>query len=61
MICDDDWNSDGLLDDSLFLEVTQKPDLFAVPQYSSTQNTLMRIKYAFGAMTNKKTKKLNWC
>ncbi|KAL0203036.1 hypothetical protein M9458_001054, partial [Cirrhinus mrigala] len=28
---DDDWNSDGLLDDSLLLEMTQNPDLFAVP------------------------------
>lgn len=34
---DDDWNSDGLLDDSLLLEMTQNPDLFAAPQYSSTQ------------------------
>ncbi|XP_067297010.1 ewing's tumor-associated antigen 1 [Pseudorasbora parva] len=34
---DDDWNSDGLLDDSLLLEMTQNPDLFAAPQCSSTQ------------------------
>ncbi len=51
---DDDWNSDGLLDDSLFLEVTQKTDLFAVPQYSSTQKHTHENQNAFGAMTNKK-------
>ncbi|XP_043094564.1 ewing's tumor-associated antigen 1 isoform X2 [Puntigrus tetrazona] len=51
---DDDWNSDGLLDDSLLLEMTQNPDLFAAPQYSSTQKQTREKLNAFGAVTNKK-------
>ncbi len=51
---DDDWNSDGLLDDSLLLEMTQNPDPFAVPQYSSTQKQTHENQNAFSAMTIKK-------
>lgn len=51
---DDDWNSDGLLDDSLLLEMTQNPDLFAVPQYSSTQKQTHENQNAFSAIINKK-------
>ncbi|XP_052401879.1 ewing's tumor-associated antigen 1 [Carassius gibelio] len=51
---DDDWSSDGLLDDSLLLEMTQNPDLFAAPKYSSTQRQTHENQNAFGAMTNQK-------
>ncbi|XP_050994159.1 ewing's tumor-associated antigen 1 isoform X1 [Labeo rohita] len=51
---DDDWNSDGLLDDSLLLEMTQNPDLFAAPQCSSTQKQTQENQNAFSAMANKK-------
>ncbi|XP_016417386.1 ewing's tumor-associated antigen 1-like isoform X1 [Sinocyclocheilus rhinocerous] len=53
-VFDDDWNSDGLLDDSLLLEMTQNPDLFAAPQYSSTQRQTHGNQNAFSAMTNQK-------
>ncbi|KAL1281830.1 hypothetical protein QQF64_000633 [Cirrhinus molitorella] len=51
---DDDWNSDGLLDDSLLLEMTQNPDLFAAPQCSSTQKQTHANQNTFSPMTNKK-------
>ncbi|XP_058639367.1 ewing's tumor-associated antigen 1 isoform X2 [Onychostoma macrolepis] len=51
---DDDWNSDGLLDESLLLEMTQNADLFAAPQYSSTQKQTHENQNAFRAITNKK-------
>ncbi|XP_073699336.1 ewing's tumor-associated antigen 1 [Garra rufa] len=51
---DDDWNSDGLLDDSLLLEMTQNPDLFAAPQCSSTQKQTHQNQNTFSGMTNKK-------
>uniref|UniRef100_A0A8C1GKF4 ETAA1 activator of ATR kinase n=1 Tax=Cyprinus carpio TaxID=7962 RepID=A0A8C1GKF4_CYPCA len=51
---DDDWNSDGLLDDSLLLEMTQNPDLFAAPKYSSTQIQTHENRNAFSAMANQK-------
>lgn len=50
---DDDWNSDGLLDDSLLLEMTQNPDLFAAPQYSSTQIQTHKNHTALSVMANK--------
>lgn len=34
---DDDWNDDGLLDDLHVMEMTQNPELYSVPQHSSTQ------------------------
>ncbi|KAK9981456.1 hypothetical protein ABG768_000987 [Culter alburnus] len=50
---DDDWNSDGLLDDSLLLEMTQNPDLFAAPQHSSTQIQTHKNQTALSVMANK--------
>ncbi|XP_066516598.1 ewing's tumor-associated antigen 1 [Hoplias malabaricus] len=38
---DDDWTNDGLLDDSLVLEMTQNPQLFTAPQHSSTQKQII--------------------
>lgn len=34
---EDDWENDDLLDDSLVLEMTQNPQMFAAPTHSSTQ------------------------
>ncbi|KAM8772120.1 ewing's tumor-associated antigen 1 [Acanthopagrus schlegelii] len=34
---EDDWENDDLLDDSLVLEMTQNPQMFAAPKHSSTQ------------------------
>ncbi|XP_056321862.1 ewing's tumor-associated antigen 1 isoform X2 [Danio aesculapii] len=50
---DDDWSSDGLFEDSLLLEMTQNPDLFAAPQYSSTQKQAHETKNTVSVMTNK--------
>ncbi|KAK7165805.1 hypothetical protein R3I93_005780 [Phoxinus phoxinus] len=50
---DDDWSSDGLLDDSLLLEMTQNPDLFAAPQHSSTQKQTHKNQTALSVMANK--------
>lgn len=50
---DDDWSSDGLFEDSLLLEMTQNPDLFAAPQYSSTQKQAHEVKNTVSVMTNK--------
>ncbi|CAM4474235.1 unnamed protein product [Leuciscus chuanchicus] len=50
---DDDWSSDGLLDDSLLLEMTQNPDLFAAPQHSSTQKQTHMNQTALSVMANK--------
>ncbi|XP_016124818.1 uncharacterized protein [Sinocyclocheilus grahami] len=57
---DDDWNSDGLLDDSLLLEMTQNPDLFAAPQYSSTQKQTHENHNTFSARTNKTQQAKNY-
>ncbi|KAG1956131.1 ewing's tumor-associated antigen 1 [Pimephales promelas] len=46
---DDDWSSDGLLDDSLLLEI----DLFAAPQHSSTQKQTHKNQTALSVMANK--------
>lgn len=50
---EDDWSSDGLLDDSLLLEMTQNPDLFAAPQHSSTQKQTRMNQTALSVMANK--------
>ncbi|XP_016429871.1 ewing's tumor-associated antigen 1 homolog [Sinocyclocheilus rhinocerous] len=57
---DEDWNSDGLLDDSLLLEMTQNPDLFAAPQYSSTQKQTHENNNTFSARTNKTQQAKNY-
>ncbi|TRY83037.1 hypothetical protein DNTS_004454 [Danionella cerebrum] len=46
----DDWSSDGLFEDSLLMEVTQNPHLFAAPQFSSTQK---QTQHGNCAVTNK--------
>ncbi|XP_031418388.1 ewing's tumor-associated antigen 1 isoform X1 [Clupea harengus] len=38
---DDDWDDDGLLDDSMVMEITQNLDLFAPPKHCSTQNSVI--------------------
>uniref|UniRef100_A0A8C1V9B1 ETAA1 activator of ATR kinase n=1 Tax=Cyprinus carpio TaxID=7962 RepID=A0A8C1V9B1_CYPCA len=57
---DDDWNSDGLLDDSLLLEMTQNPDLFAALQCSSTQKQTHKNQNTFSARTNKTQQAKNY-
>ncbi|KTF93944.1 hypothetical protein cypCar_00041105 [Cyprinus carpio] len=57
---DDDWNSDGLLDDSLLLEITQNPNLFAAPQCSSTQKQTHKNQNTFSARTNKTQQAKNY-
>lgn len=37
--CADDWDDDSLLEDSLVIEMTQNPDLFAPPKHCSTQKS----------------------
>ncbi|XP_062389352.1 ewing's tumor-associated antigen 1 [Sardina pilchardus] len=37
---DDDWEDDGLLDDSMVMDMTQQPELFAPPKHCSTQKAV---------------------
>lgn len=52
---EDDWNNDSFLEDSLVLEMTQNPDLFADPRNCSTQkqNIDFSIKACGNAMVPK--------
>lgn len=45
---EDDWDVDDLLDDSLVLEVTQNPQNFATPKYSSTQKPSIPARLPVG-------------
>ncbi|KAI4874622.1 hypothetical protein NFI96_026663, partial [Prochilodus magdalenae] len=49
---DDDWSNDDLLDDSLVFEMTQNPQLYSVPQHSSTQKQIDKNGSAFTNTTN---------
>lgn len=58
---DDDWSSDDLFEDSLLLEMTQNPDLFVAPQYSSTQKQAHEMKNNISVTTNKPRGAKNDC
>lgn len=48
---EDDWNNDSFFEDSLVLEMTQNPDLFAAPRSCSTQKQTSDSLSDFGSNT----------